>query len=166
MVKWKYPIVAALILLAGIWLIRVFWPSEEKRIQRAFDSLAEYARKSEGEAPLTAIQKIQRLQSLFGETCELQFPTYGISGSFARQDLSLMAARGRAHFQELELSFHDFSISFPEKEMASVTVTARLRGRMVRGEAVDEPHELRCHLRKIDGQWYFIRLEGVEVLKR
>ncbi len=77
-----------------------------------------------------------------------------------------MAGRSRAHFRELELRFLDFSISFPERERATVTVTAHLRGTLTPGDAVDEPRELRCQLMKIDGKWYLIRMEGVGVLRR
>ena len=166
MVKWKYLFVAVLILLLGTWGVLRLLPGEEKKIQKQFQWLAEYAAKGEGEAPFAAAQKIQSLGLLFGETCEFKTPFYSISGDFSREEISLLAGRTRAQFRRMELHFLDLTVSFPERDMAAATLTARLTGTLTNGESVNEPHELQCWLKKIDKHWYFSRLEVVEVLKR
>jgi hypothetical protein len=64
------------------------------------------------------------------------------------------------------LTFYDFNIAFPEKEITQVTLTARLRGRSTAGEQVDETRELECDLKKGEKKWLFSSIEVVEVLKK
>ena len=83
-----------------------------------------------------------------------------------REEISTYAASARSHFSQLHLKFYDFHITFPEKGLAKVTLTARLTGKSTVGEQADETRELDCVLKKIESKWLFSEIEIVEVLKK
>ena len=72
----------------------------------------------------------------------------------------------RSRFSELSFRFDDFTVLFPEKDVAEVEVTGRLTGKQINGERVNETRELQCLFKRLEGQWLFYRLKVVEVLKR
>ena len=77
-----------------------------------------------------------------------------------------MQAAARSYVSRLDLKFYDLQIVFPEKEVAKVTLTARLAGRSTAGEQMDEIRELECRLKKIEKKWLFSQIDVVEVLKK
>jgi hypothetical protein len=112
------------------------------------------------------LQKIKDIGTLFLEPCELKAPHESLSGSYTRQEISAIAGSARSHFFQLDLKFYDVHIAFPKKEVAEVTLTARLIGRSTTGEQVDEVRELDCLLRKMDRKWFFNQIEVIEVLRK
>jgi hypothetical protein len=103
---------------------------------------------------------------LFDEHCELKTDYPSLSGSYTREEISTYVGSARSHVSQLSLKFYDLQIVFPEKEVAKVTLTARLTGTSTAGERMDEIRELECLLRKIGKKWLFTKIEVVEVLKK
>ena len=135
-------------------------------MKKPFYSLAEGVSKETDENIFTLDQKVKKIGSLFNETCEVHIPVHSISGRMTRQEITGYAARGRIHFRELYLKFHDFDITFPKQGEARVRLTARLTGKTAMGEAINEAHEIDCLLGKTEKKWVFNRIEVVEVLKK
>ena len=166
MVKKKYLVIGALVVIIGIVLAITVVPSEEKRVKKRFHLLSERVSKSPGENAFTMLQKMKDIGTLFFEPCELKVLDQSLSGSYTRQEISTYAGSARSHSSQLDLKFYDLHIEFPEKEVAKVTLTGRLIGKSKTGEQVDEIRELECFLRKIENKWLFSQIEVVEVLKR
>ena len=166
MVKMKYLIVALLIGIVGILAAFLFFPNEEKKVKKRFTLLSGHMLKDPGESTFIMANKIKGISALFGENCNFAVSDYSLSGSYTREEISGMALRGRAHFSTLGLKFYDLKVSFPEKDLTQVNLTARLTGKSVYGEHVDETRELICLLKKVEKKWLFSSLEVVEVLKR
>jgi len=166
MVKSKYILIAAMIVVAGVWATVFFFPSEEKKVKKQFALLSEWVSKDPGESTLTMAQKVKKIGALFAENCELKEPVYSLSGSYTRKEITSIALQGRAHFFGLSLKFYDLNISFPETELAKVTLTGKLTGKSTSGEQMDEARELECLLKKIEKKWLFSQFEVVEVLKK
>jgi hypothetical protein len=166
MVKIKYLIVALLIAMVGISAAFLFFPSEEKKVKKRFALLSEHISKDSGENTFTMANKIKGINDLFGENCNFAVSDYSLSGTYTREEISGIALRGRAHFSTLDLKFYDLKVSFPEKDLAQVNLTARLTGRSTYGEHVDETRELICLLKKVTEKWLFSNFEVIEVLKR
>jgi len=165
-VKLKYILIALIMIVLGAWMAHALFQSEEKRVKKQFHLLSEGVSKEPGENIFTMDQKIKKIGSLFGETCEINIPAYPISGLLPRDEITGYAARGRIHFKELYLKFYDFNIAFPQEDNAKVHLTARLTGKTTTGENVEEAHELDCLLKRIEKRWLFDRIEVVEVLKK
>jgi hypothetical protein len=166
MVKIKYILPAAVIVIIATMVAFRFFPSEEKKVKKQFHLLSEGMRKSPGENAFTLLQKTKNIGALFDEHCEVKAPSQSLSGSYTREEISTYATSARSYFSQIDLKFRDFQIVFPEKEVAKITLTARLTGRSTAGEQVDETRELECILRKIEKKWLFSAIEVVEVLKK
>jgi hypothetical protein len=166
MVKIKYLIVALLIGIVGILATFLFFPNEEKKVKKRFVLLSEQMSKDSGENTFVMANKIKGISALFGENCNFAVSDYSLSGNYTREEISGIALRGRAHFSTLGLKFYDLKVSFPEKDLAQVNSTARLTGKSVYGEHVDETRELICLLKKVEKKWLFNSFEVIEVLKR
>jgi hypothetical protein len=166
MVKIKYLIAAFLIATVGISATFLFFPSEEKKVKKRFALLSEHMSKDSGENTFIMASKIKGISALFGENCNFAVSDYSLSGNYTREEISGIALRGRAHFSTLSLKFYDLKVSFPEKDLAQVNLTARLTGKSVYGEQVDETRELICLLKKVEKKWLFSSFDVIEVLKR
>jgi len=166
MVKIKYWIIAILAVGMGVWAAVYLFPSDVRKVKKQFNLLSEWVSKDLGENTLTMAHKTRSLRTLFAEKFEIKTEIESMSGSYSPEEISSYAARGRLMFSYLSLSFHDLDISFPEKGIAKVSLTARLEGRSTAGENFDETHELECILRKIEKKWLFSNAEIVEVLKK
>ena len=103
-------------------------------------------------------RKMKNLESLFAESCEVTAPPYSLAGNFSRADLANLAARARLHFAHLTLTFHDLSVSFPDRETARVVLTGEVRGKSSRGAPVHEVREIECLLKKHQGEWLFSQM--------
>jgi len=168
MVKTKTILIAVLVLLmvvVGI-LATLFFPSEEKKVKKQFALLSEWVSKDPGESTLTMARKIKSIGTLFAESCDLIDPVHSLSGTYTREEISSLALRSRAQFFDLSLKFYDLNISFPEKGVAKVNLTGKLKGKSTLGEYVDETRELDCLLKKIEKKWRFSQFEVIEVLKK
>jgi hypothetical protein len=166
MVKIKYLLMGVLIVIIGIVFAFTIFPNEEGRVKKRFHLLSEWVSKSPEENSFTMLQKMKDIGTLFLEPCELKAPHESLSGSYTRQEISAYAGSARSHFSQVNLKLYDLHVTFPEKEVAKVTLTARLIGKSTSGEQADEIRELECLLKKIDRKWFFSQVEVIEVLKK
>lgn len=166
MVRVRYVLIGLILVAAGIALFTALFQTEEKRVKKQFQLLSKSISKDPGETIFTMDQKIKKIGSLFDETCEIQIPSYSLSGSLTREEITGYAARGRLYASELLLKFYDFQIAFPKEREATVRLTAWLTGKGTTGELINEAHEIDCFLKKIEKRWCFTRIEVVEVLKK
>jgi len=155
-----------LIVIIGIFSAFTIFPNEEKRVKKRFHLLSEWVSKSPEENSFTMLQKMKDIGTLFLEPCELKAPHESLSGSYTRQEISAYAGSARSYFSRVNLKLYDLHVTFPEKEVAKVTLTTRLIGKSTSGEQVDEIRELECLLKKIDRKWFFSQVEVIEVLRK
>ena len=166
MVKIRYLLIGVLMVIIGSVIAITVFPSEEKRVKKQFNLLSEWVSKSAEENAFTMLQRMKNIGTLFNAHCELKVPDQSLSGSYTREEISTYAGSVRSHVSQLDLRFYDLHVVFPEKEVAKVTLTARLTGRSTAGEQMDETRELECLLRKIEKKWLFSQIEVIEVLKK
>ena len=166
MVKMKWLVGGLLVVVLAAGAIVYFFPTEEKKVRRQFAHLAKWLSKESGESAITMAHHLQKIGTLFGETCELEVPSYSVAGQYSREEISGYAARGRAQFSKLSVEFLDLKVVFSEQGLARVNVTAKVAGKTMLGETANEVHELECHLKRIDKKWLFHGIKVVEVLKR
>jgi len=166
MVKIKYLFTGVLIVIIGSVIAIAVFPSEEKRVKKQFHLLSKWVSKSTEENAFTMLQRMKNIGTLFDAHCELKVPDQSLSGTYTREEISTYAGSARSHVSQLDLRFYDLHIVFPEKEVAKVTLTARLTGRSRAGEQMDEIRELECLLKKIEKKWLFSQMEVIEVLKK
>jgi hypothetical protein len=166
MVKKRYLLIGAVMVILGIVLAITLFPSEEKRVKKQFRLLSEWVSKSPEENAFTLLQRMKNIGTLFDMQCELKVPDQSLSGTYTREEISTYAGSARSHVSQLDLKFYDLQVVFPEKEVSKVTLTARLTGLSTAGERMDETRELECLLRRIEKKWLFSQIEVIEVLKK
>jgi hypothetical protein len=162
----KHPVIAGLVCVLGVLAVLVLFPSEEKKVKKQLMAFSNVVSKDPGENVFTTARKAKEIVPLFDENCELIMPAQSVSSYFSQGEIASYLIRSRTHFSDLSLAFVDFSTSFPEKGTAKVVLTAKLKGKTVNGERVDETREVMSTLKKIKGKWLFAGFEVVEVLKK
>ena len=164
--KIKYIVIAGAVLVAGIIAFIIFSQSEEAKVKKQFDFLAEKMNKTANETPLISVTRANRIKDLFAETCTVHAPAYSFSRDISSQDLPSLVIATRSRYSEISLEFYDFVIAFPEEDTADVNLTASMTGKLTTGEYVDDIHELKCKLKKTEEIWLLKEIEVVEVLKK
>jgi hypothetical protein len=166
MVKTKHIIVAVVILVGGMLAARIFWQSEEAKIKKQFEFIEEKIEKKPGESPIISAAKANQIREVAAERCRIDAPAYSVSRDIVSDELPDIVLRMRAEYLEISLMFQDFDIEFPEQDAAQVNVTAIMDGKSANGEPVEDLHELKCSLQKIEEVWRFKEIEVVEVLRK
>jgi hypothetical protein len=166
MVKTKHIIVVVGILAGGMLATLILCQGEEAKIRKQFEFIAEKIGKSPGESPIIAGAKVNRLREVAAERCRIDAPAYSAQRDIPSDELPAIVLRMRSEYSEISLMFHDFDIEFPEQDTAQVNVTAIMEGKSMSGEPVEDLHELKCSLQKIEEVWRLEKIEVVEVLKK
>lgn len=156
-------IAAAAACLWGIWY---FFPTRTRQIKRRFKALASSIDKDGPEGNLAQLQQAAGVAKFFADPCAFESDYYRLSGSFSRRKIAGYCFEGRSRMRRLSLKFYDLNVEFPKKHTASVEATLRMTGQTTTGEKVAETHEINCKMKKIDGDWRFVRIKLVEVLKK
>lgn len=165
-VNMKTIIAAAVLVVAGIIALFWYFQSDEARIKKRFNTIAELVEKSPDEHELTAAVNARRIGDMFADTCQIEIPSYNISRAYAKEDIPPHVMGARSRYSDIVMKFHDIDIDFPEEGIARVTFTAYVEAVWISGEAVREVHEIACWLEKIEKDWFFNQIEVVTVLER
>ena len=166
MVKAKHIIVVVGILVGGMLAALIFWQSEEAKIRKQFEFIAEKIEKTLGESPIIAAAKANQIREVSAERCRIDAPAYSAPRDILSDELPAIVFRIRSEYSAMSLMFHDFVIEFPEQDTAQVNVTAIMEGKSASGEPVEDLHELKCNMEKIEEVWRLKGIEVVEVLKK
>jgi hypothetical protein len=166
MVKTKHIIVVVGILAGGMLAAPIFWKSEEAKIRKQFEFIAEKIEKAPGESPIIAAAKANQIREVSAERCRIDAPAYSASRDIPSDELPAIVLRMRSEYSEISLMFYDFDMEFPEQDVAQVNVTAIMKGKLASGEPIEDLHELKCSLQKIEEVWRLKRIEVVEVMKK
>jgi hypothetical protein len=165
MVNTKQIVIVVLVVAAisalVVWLI----PNEKKAILKQCARLSELARKNGNESLFVTASQGKSIAQLMTDPCELKGNLHSLGGTYSRQEAATAAAAIRTQFDTMALDLVDITIELPEKDKATVSLTAKLTA-TGSGESVSEVRELKCTLLKIDGKWLFNTCEAVEVFKK
>jgi hypothetical protein len=157
--------IVGLVLLA--WALWTWWPSEERRIRRRLDQLAETASVPAGEPPIARLARAAQVGRFFTEdlVIDLGPASAPIRG---RAALVALASRFVPPPEGARVAFVDVAVTVaPGGETATVALTAT--GSMVdrvSGEKVVEARELEFGLRKLEGEWLVATVKAVSPLLR
>jgi hypothetical protein len=165
-VKAKHIIIAGGVLTAGVIAFFIFFQSEEAKVKKQFEFIAEKIEKTPGENHIIAAAKANRIREVLADPCKIHAPAYSLSRDISSHELSTFFLGKRSQYSEISLKFYDFVIDFPEKDTAQVNLTLSMEGKLKTGEFVDDLHELKCKLQKIEDIWRFKEIEVVEVVRK
>jgi len=158
--------IIGLIIIAGI--VAFFWiyQSDEARIKKRFTSISELAAKDGEENELMAALKARKIADVFAKSCRIDIPSESISQTFSKDEIPPHVMAGRARYSRLAVKFYDIQIKFPDDNTADVDLTASVAALTSSNEPVNDIYEVRCALNKIENDWFFTKIEEVEVLEK
>jgi len=165
-VKAKHIIIAGGVLTAGIIAFFIFFQSEEAKVKKQFEFIAGKIEKTPGENHIIAAAKANRIREVITDPCKIHAPAYSFSRDTSSGELSTFVFSRRSQYSEISLKFYDLVIDFPEEDTAQVNLTGSMKGKMKTGEFIEDLHELKCKLQKIEDIWRLKEIEVVEVLRK
>ena len=166
MVNKKNLVVACLLIAGGIIAFSMFFQSDEAKIKKKFHALSKSIAKKTAENELMAAGIANKTKRLFAESCRIEIPSYSVDKTFPNNEISLNVLYARARYQKISLEFFDFQFQFPEEGLSTVDLTAVFKAMTNLNESVFEIHELEYTLKKIENEWLFTGIKGVDVLER
>jgi hypothetical protein len=167
MVNLKNIIITGLLIACGLVAFFIFSQSDEAKIKKLFHKLAEKVEKIGNEHDLIAAKKAHEIEQMFTGSIRIQIPSYSVDKTFPRSEISPHVLYARALYQNMSLDFHDFQIEIAEGNTTAIAdLTGVFKAITGSGEQVDEIHEMECTLEKVEDEWMFTGVRGIDVLER
>jgi hypothetical protein len=167
MVKSKPVIITLSFVVIGVLIYFFIFQSEERKIIKRFKSFSQTASKRAEDSQLIVAGKSKKISKFFAQTCQIEAQEYNVSKNYSQADIHAVAYQVLNRYLELELKFIDLTVDIPEKGIAKVVSTARIIGKVKNGqEYLEDSYEINCRLEKIEDEWFFVKFELVDVLKK
>jgi hypothetical protein len=152
------------LLMSGIWIYRILFPSDEKLIRQLLAEVAQTAAVKPNENPMFKIAGGNKLVGFFSPDAVLKMEVAGVDARTldTPDDLRQAVIAARASLQEAEFQFHEVLVNVgPDSSSATAqfVATAYLNGS---GDPLVQ--ELKMQLKKIDRHWKISRVETVKTL--
>jgi ketosteroid isomerase-like protein len=154
-------VVAAVVVLAGVWLWRLLFPSDEARIRQILRAVAETASVKANTHPLVRLGGANKLAGFFTrdvvvEVDGVPVQLHSING---REELIQAVTAARASVEEVKVEFLDVQVTVePDGQTASAHLTALAH---VTGSSDPYVQETRMRLVKTDEGWKISRVTPV-----
>lgn len=156
----------ALLVVAAAWGAWYFFPTRTRQVKRRFKAVSSWMEKDGPESRLVTAAKATKAPDFFAPECRWEAEAYHLSGKFTPNDLERYVFAGRDRLKTLHIRFYDLHVRFPGTRTARVIATVRIEGSDSDGDSLNDTHEIRCVLQKINGKWLFADVTVVQVLKR
>jgi hypothetical protein len=163
--KAKYRIVragsVALACAVAAWAAIHFWPSEEARILRRLDRLAQCVEKDGTENYLTLALKARNLGEGFSDPCRFDVSRAGLEGNVSRDRITALLMQFHSDVSSVSIRFLQRKVEFYDNESAGLLFAAEMRGKLTDGEPFAERHAFVCRLKK-EKQWILYEVTMVD----
>jgi len=159
-------LVALVVVAAGIWAWRTFFPKPERVIRSRLIKLAELNSFEPGEGNIAKAYAMQKLDGYFTPdvTVNLDFRGYEPVSFDGRQELVSSVNRMRFYLRGLKVELPDINVTLgPDKHTASADVTGKFT---ISGEHDFTVQELKFTFKKVNGKWLIDHVETVKTLGR
>ncbi len=157
---------AACAVLAVAWGLWYAFPTRTRQVKRAFKALSRAAEKDGPEGAVVTAAAARKISRFFAQECRLEAEAYRLSGTVSRDDVMRYAFAARERALSSSLRFYDVRVAFGPEGEAVAEATVRLEGTSEGGDSLAEVHEIRCVLRRAEGEWLFADVVLVDVLER
>lgn len=152
----------ALAVGVAVWGWRT-WASEERRLLRRLDALAENLSRQPGESDLEAAARSRALGTFFADPFSVEVAPIAAEVS-DRDRLAQLAFGYRRSRERIGVDFRDVDLALDER-LASAVLAARVVV-TASGDGLDrEAYRVEIHWRKVAGEWSIERLRVLEVLE-
>jgi len=159
-------ILIGLLVALSVWLWRYFHPSPQDAIRRRLADVARTASYTEPGGLFARAAKAQKLASYFAPeiAVRIDLPDQTRHEAASRDEIMqrMLALRTFSRSFKLELLDPNITVGADGKS-ASVDLTLRAETPADQYQIVQE---IKCTLRRIDGEWIIIRVETIRTLNR
>jgi hypothetical protein len=155
---------AVILILLGVWLWTILFPSPQKIIRRHLEAVARCVSFAPGEGLLVRLGGAQSLAGYFATNAviKLEVPGHEQFTFSGRNEITQAALTARSALGGMKVKFLDVSVKVaPNRQSATVDLT-------VDANISDQPNvmvqDTKIVLHKINGEWLIIRVETVRTL--
>ncbi len=161
----KYLATAALLLLAAGLAVWFFYDSDsdETKIRRTVDQLAQALSKTPGESAATALLKVQTIVNSFEAPVDVAMGEYAL-GTYDAERLAASAGQYRTYIARATVSADDFEITRTAPDRAHGFFSGKFSGESKNGLTHTEVQDIEVTLVKIDGRWKIKNIRFRKVL--
>jgi hypothetical protein len=149
-------VVAAAMVLAAVVAGYLYWASDERRIARLLDEVADAVSQSEGESGVAALAEITSVTPHLAQDVEIDVSPPPAAALRGAQEVVSMVGRLRALFPVVQLTLREPSITVDANRTAQVTTTATLTMRDREGAETVESRQVAISLEERDGRWVIV----------
>ncbi len=163
----KYIIIALAVLLGAcaLWFF-VFRSTDEAKIKKQFQILAESASKAGEETAATLYLKSASLSALFDDHCSLDVAHSFVSGSYTPEEVSSKMVQAHKLFETATMKIYNLTVRMDGENKASAIFTLRFTGKSKNGASFDETREIEASLIRKEGKWLFCAFKIAQVIER
>ena len=161
----RFAILAAVVLLAFLAYQKLF-PSDEKKIRKLLDSVAETVSFDAKEGNLSKVAAMTKFGGYFSADAVLTLhtPGGGVQEIRGRDELVELAKAVRWKLTSANVEFLDVTVAVdPSEESATSSLTAKAT---IAGEKDFFVQELKFSFKKLDGEWRITQVETVRVFRQ
>ena len=152
------------LLLVGVWIYRILFPSDEKLIRRLLAEVSETAAVKANENPIFKIAGANKLVGFFSPDAVLKLEVAGVDTRTldTPDDLRQAVTAARASLQEAKFQLREVLVDVgPDSQSASAQLVAVA---YLNGSGDPLVQELKMQLKKIERRWKISRVETVKTL--
>jgi len=153
------------IVLAAVAIFFVLRPSDEEKILKKLDLMAEYCTTEQQEPAMVTLQKVASAAKLCTDPCLVKLDSVDVDQEFTRKEISDRLLMLKKRLVGTTFTFQDTSFTSLEGDNAALTTTLLLNGKTVDGRFTDA-YELDISARKIEREWLFSSFVVVEFVER
>ena len=148
-----------LLVLLGVWLWTILFPSPQKIIRQRLEAVAQGVSFEPGESTLVHLAGASGLGDYFATNAEInvEVPTRERFIIAGRSEITRAALSARSAFSSLKVKFLDVSVTVAsDRQSASVDLTVDAT---ISDQKDFLVQEMKILVRKINGQWLITRVE-------
>lgn len=153
------------IVLAAVVVFLVLRPSDEAKILKKLNLMAEYCTTQQQEPAMVTLQKVSSAAKLCTDPCLVKVDSEKVDQEFSRKEISDRVLMLKKRLIGTTFTFYDTSFTSLEGNNAALTTTLRLNRKTVDGRIADA-YELDITAKKIEGKWLFSSFAVVEFVER
>ena len=151
-------------LLLGVWIYRILFPSDERLIRQLLADAAETAAVKPNENPLFKIAGASKLVGFFSPDAVLKLDVAGVDTRTldSPDELRQAVTAARASLQEAKFQLHGVQVNVGQDLQSATAQLVTIA--YLNGSGDPMVQELKMQLKKIDRRWKISRVETVKTL--
>ncbi len=161
--KLLFSIILFLLAVLAAWYWFRVADSDEARIRRTIEQLAEALNKTPGESAAAGLIKVKVVSDSFADPADITIGEY-VNGSFSHENLTGRAMQYRSLTEQAKVAVADIRIKLVAPDKAQCSFGGKFSGRTKSGLSHEEVNDLDATLVKKDNRWKIQEIRFQKVL--